>query len=50
MTNKEALQIIAEAINIALSKGAFGLIEASNVIKALEKINEEPKEQELKEL
>ena len=49
MTNKEALQIIAEAINIALSKGAFGLIEASNVIKALEKINEAPTE-ELKEL
>jgi hypothetical protein len=49
MTNKEALQIIAEAINIALSKGAFGLIESSNIIKALETLNEVPKE-ELKEL
>ena len=45
MTNKEALQIVAEAINIALSKGAFGLIEASNVIKALETLNEAPKEE-----
>ena len=45
MTNKEALQIIAEAINISLNKGAFGLIEASNAIKALETLNESPKEE-----
>lgn len=41
MTKKDSLQIIAEALNIAISKGCYGLVEASNIVKALEKLNEE---------
>jgi len=37
-----AKQIIAEALNIAVSKGCFNLVEVSNIVKALETINEQP--------
>lgn len=34
--NKElALQILKEALNIAIAKGCFGLTETSNIIQAL---------------
>jgi len=42
MDNKTAKQIIAEALNMAIAKGCFGLIEVTNIIKALEHINEQP--------
>jgi hypothetical protein len=35
-----AKQIISEALNIAIAKGCFGLIEVQNIVKALEKVNE----------
>jgi hypothetical protein len=35
-------QIIAEALNIAISKGCFGLLEVQNIVKALEVLNEQP--------
>jgi hypothetical protein len=35
-----AKQIISEALNIAIIKGCFNLIEVQNIIKALEKVNE----------
>lgn len=37
-----AKQIIAEALNIAIAKGCFGLVEVQNIVKALEAINEQP--------
>jgi hypothetical protein len=39
MDNKTAVQIINEALHIAITKGAFGLVEVSNVVKAIETIN-----------
>jgi hypothetical protein len=42
MNNKTAKQIVNEALNIAISKGCFGLIECSNIVKALEFLNEQP--------
>ncbi len=41
MENKIAKQIINEALDMAIKKGCFNLVEVSNVVKALEKINEE---------
>jgi len=37
-----AKQVIAEAMNIAISKGCFNLIEVTNIVKAIEVINEQP--------
>jgi len=42
MNNKTAKQIVNEALNIAISKGCFGLIEVSNIVKALDFLNEQP--------
>lgn len=39
MTKEQALQIVAEAMDVAISKGAFGLVEVSNIVKALEVLN-----------
>jgi len=39
METNTAKQIIAEALNIAISKGCFGLVEVQNIVKALETIN-----------
>ena len=35
-------QIIAEALNMAIAKGCFGLIEVTNIVKALEVLNDQP--------
>lgn len=35
-----AKQILSEALNIAISKGCYGLVEVTNIVKALEKIDE----------
>jgi len=42
MEIKTAHQIIAEALNVAIAKGCFGLVEVQNIVKALEKVTEQP--------
>ena len=42
MDNKTSKQIIKEALNIAISKGCFGLIEVSNIVKAIDFIESQP--------
>jgi len=42
MDNKTAIQIVNEALNIAIQKGCFGLLEVSNIVKAIEHLNEQP--------
>ena len=42
MELKQAHQIIAEALNIAIQKGCFGLIEVQNIVAAIQKIAEQP--------
>jgi hypothetical protein len=42
MDNKTSKQIIKEALNIAISKGCFNLIEVSNIVKAIEFIESQP--------
>jgi hypothetical protein len=42
MNNKTAKQIVNEALNMAISKGCFGLIEVTNIVKALEFLNDQP--------
>jgi hypothetical protein len=42
MDNKTAKQIISEAMNVAISKGCFGLIEVTNIVKAVEFLNNQP--------
>jgi hypothetical protein len=42
MKTEQALQILKEALNIAIAKGCFGLIETTNIVKALEHIDQQP--------
>jgi hypothetical protein len=42
MKSEQAKQIIAEALHIAIGKGCYGLVEVSNIVKALEVINDQP--------
>lgn len=42
MELKTAHQIVAEALNIAIAKGCYGLVEVQNICKAIEKITEQP--------
>jgi hypothetical protein len=42
MDNKTAKQIVNEALNIAIAKGCFGLVEVTNIVKALEFLNDQP--------
>ena len=42
MDNKTAKQIVNEALNIAISKGCFGLVEVMNIVKALDFLNDQP--------
>ena len=42
MELKNAIQIVNEALNIAIAKGCFGLIEVTNIVKAVEVITEQP--------
>ena len=39
MDNKTAKQIVNEALNIAISKGCFGLVEVTNIVEAIKTIN-----------
>ena len=36
MNQEKALQIIIEALNISIKNGCFGLIETTNIVKAIE--------------
>jgi hypothetical protein len=42
MKTEQALQILKEALNIAIAKGCFGLIEVTNIVKAVEFLNNQP--------
>jgi len=42
MDNKTAKQIVNEALNIAISKGCFGLVEVSNIVHAIEFLDQQP--------
>jgi hypothetical protein len=42
MDNKTSKQIIKEALNIAISKGCFNLIEVSNIVKAIDFMDSQP--------
>ena len=42
MDNKTAKQVVNEALNMAIAKGCFGLIEVTNIVKALEFLNNQP--------
>ena len=42
MDKKTALQIISEAMNIAIAKGCFGLVEVTNIVKAVEFLSNQP--------
>lgn len=42
MENKLAKQIITEALHVAITKGCFGLVEVTNIVKAIEFLNEQP--------
>jgi len=42
MNNKTAKQVVNEALNMAIAKGCFGLIEITNIVKALEFLNNQP--------
>lgn len=41
MNKKLAVQIITEALNLAMTKGCFGLVENTNIVKALDVLNQE---------
>jgi len=42
MNQQQALQIVNEALNIAIARGCFGLTEVTNIVKALEIVNSQP--------
>lgn len=42
MDNKTAKQIVLEALHIAITKGCYGLIEVTNIVKAIEFLNDQP--------
>ena len=42
MKKNTAIQIINEALNIAITKGCFGLVEVTNIVKAVELISDQP--------
>jgi len=39
MELETAKQVILEALNLAMQKGCFGLIENTNILKAIDTIN-----------
>lgn len=42
MKTEQALQILKEALHIAIAKGCFGLVETTNIVKALEHFDNQP--------
>lgn len=39
MNHETAVRIINEAINIAIAKGCFGLVEVTNIVEAVKYFN-----------
>jgi hypothetical protein len=37
-----AKQVIAEALNIAIAKGCYGLVEVQNIVAALKAVTDQP--------
>jgi hypothetical protein len=44
-----AKQVITEAMNIAVLKGCFNLVEVTNIVKAIEVVNDQPEFGELEQ-
>ena len=42
MDNKTAKQVLKEALNIAIAKGCYGLLEVSNIVTALNVLDSQP--------
>jgi hypothetical protein len=42
MTPQLAKQVVNEALNIAISRGCYGLLETTNIVMALQFINSQP--------
>jgi hypothetical protein len=42
MEHSVALQVTTEALNIAIAKGCFNLVEVTNIVKALEELYKLP--------
>jgi len=42
MELKVAKQVIAEALNIAIQKGCYGLVEVQNIVAALQAVTDQP--------
>jgi hypothetical protein len=42
MKTEQALQILKEALHIAIAKGCYGLIETTNIVKAIEHFENKP--------
>jgi hypothetical protein len=42
MDNKLAKQIVKEALNLAIAKGCFDLVQVSNIVKAIDFLDEQP--------
>ena len=42
MTPQLAKQVVNEALNIAISRGCYGLLETTNIVMALQFINNQP--------
>ncbi len=40
MTEQIALQILVEAINLAMTKGCYGVVENTNITNAITKLDE----------
>ena len=47
MKSEQAKQIISEALHIAIAKGCYGLVEVTNIVKALESIQSLPEIEEI---
>jgi hypothetical protein len=42
MDNKTAKQVLKEALNIAIAKGCYGLVEVGNIVTALNVLDSQP--------
>jgi len=42
MNRETAIQMVNEAMDIAIAKGCFGLIETTNIVKAIDHLENQP--------
>ena len=49
MEHSVALQVVAEALNIAIAKGCYGFVEVTNIVKAIEHLEAQPVFEEVEE-